>query len=166
MIVNRYECGWNPTCSSGDSAQYLLLIDDGGLPTFNIRDDGSNVFQSSGANSVADGTWHHVAGILNQDVDNLSLFVDGLLIDTSSTVGLTTITDSGSPLEIGRTFIQGWASPWRYFNGSIDEVRIYNRALSVSEVGQLASIPEPTSIALFVGMIMAVSGFYRTKKLN
>lgn len=38
---------------------------------------------------------------------------------------------------------------YRCFKGMMDDFRIYNRALSAEEIGQLYSIPEPTMLSLF-----------------
>ena len=80
----------------------------------------------SGHTLVADGEWHHVVGVY--DGSRLRLYVDGLM-DAEATVGSTVLAPS-SDLFIGRH----WSGPDFSFDGWIDEVRLYDRALSDVEV--------------------------------
>ena len=69
--------------------------------------------------------WSHVAA--TYDGSTIRVYRDGTEIATEPVIG--TITASSGPLQIGGT--QLW-SEW--FEGMIDEVRVYNRALSVAEI--------------------------------
>jgi PKD repeat protein len=75
--------------------------------------------------SLPVGTWTHLA--VTYDQAAVRLYVDGTL--TSSTPYSGAIPTSQNPLQIGGDSIYG-----QYFKGSIDEVRIYGRALSQSEI--------------------------------
>ena len=70
-------------------------------------------------------TWTHVAVTYNGAA--LVYYVNG--VQTRSTVVSGSIMTSGMPLRIGSNTIWG-----EYFQGQIDEVRVYNRALSQSEI--------------------------------
>ena len=92
---------------------------------------GNGSFQNAevfSASNVLDDNWHFVAGTL--DGSKLRIYVDGVLENE--------ITYSGSPAGNNREVNIGAA--WgggqfvRFFNGLIDEVEIYNRALSASEI--------------------------------
>ena len=85
---------------------------------------GNNVICPAPAN----GTWHHIVG--KQEGTTGSLYVDGVLCarGTQPAIG-----NGASSINIGR-FDSG--DHW-YFNGQIDEVRIYNRALSDKEISEL-----------------------------
>ena len=84
----------------------------------------------TGNTLVADGGWHHVAGVY--DGTDLLLFVDGVL-DAITAVGSIAI-DTTADLRIGENYALGNS----YFAGTLDEVRIYDRALSDAEVMQLS----------------------------
>jgi hypothetical protein len=131
-IVSRYACGWD--CSSGNSALYEFWLDSSGRASFEVRDTGGNDVATTGKSNLRDGAWHLVTGVLDRSGAQLSIYVDGALQNSANASALGDVNDSGSPLEIGRLFRQGWASPIAYFNGLIDEVQVYNRALSASEV--------------------------------
>lgn len=76
---------------------------------------------------ITDGEWHHLVGIF--DGTNLLLYRNGNLVDTSTTE-LGTIKTNDLPLRVGV------ASDTlnNYFKGDIDEIIIFNRALSQEEV--------------------------------
>jgi len=82
----------------------------------------------------SNGAWHHIVG--RQEGTAGSLFVDGVLC-ASGTV--SAIGDGPNAINIGR-FDSG--DHW-YFSGQIDEVRIYNRALSDTEISQLYTVGDP-----------------------
>jgi cytoskeletal protein CcmA (bactofilin family) len=78
----------------------------------------------SGAN-VNDGQWHHIAGVYDGSTIGSLLYVDG---NSVGNVGEPSgnISTSSWPIYIG----ENAEKTGRYFNGLIDDVRIYNTALS------------------------------------
>jgi Concanavalin A-like lectin/glucanases superfamily/Domain of unknown function (DUF1929)/Bacterial Ig domain len=79
----------------------------------------------TGTSAVALNTWTHVAVTYNGAT--LRMYVNGTLVRSTSVPGAAIAT--GGPLRIGGNSVWG-----EYFKGAIDEVRLYNRALSVSEI--------------------------------
>ncbi|MBL7813632.1 MAG: hypothetical protein JNL70_01415 [Saprospiraceae bacterium] len=76
--------------------------------------------------TVNDGNWHHVAAVRNGTT--VQLYIDGVL-NTTGTVTSGNISTGTAPVYIGvRT---GQSS---FFLGSMDEVRVWNRALSGCEI--------------------------------
>ena len=86
---------------------------------------------------VCDGQWHHVAAVLQANyVTNCSeikLYVDGQEEVVSSIAAYDIDTDDTVDVRIG-AYLYG---P-NYFDGLIDEVRIYDRGLSANELAGLA----------------------------
>jgi len=81
--------------------------------------------------SVAiDGNWHHVVGVFESETSR-KLYVDGVLAGTDTSSQAFPDIDR---FNIGRL---GRSSSISYFSGAIDDVRIYSRALSASEILQL-----------------------------
>ena len=72
-----------------------------------------------------DGQWHHVVGI--HEAPAIELYVDGVRVDVTN-VG-THIHDTTALLFFGRS--SSGAEP---YSGAIDEVAVYRRALTESEV--------------------------------
>ena len=95
----------------------------------------------SGLDRVATGTavvptnaWTHLA--YTYDGANMRMYVNGTLVRTVARTG--NITTSTSPLRIGGNSAWG-----EYFTGLIDDVRVYNRALSLAEVQADMNTPVP-----------------------
>lgn len=82
---------------------------------------------ATGATTLTTGSWQHIA--CTYDGKTLQGYVNGIL-DATSSISVA-INDSASAVEIGRNVSAN------YFNGAIDEVHIYNRALSAQEVRSL-----------------------------
>ena len=105
------------------------------------------------------GQWRHVVGTYDSagGTNNLKLYQDGLLVGQTSTTG--NIDTNNSPLVIGR---QGTSASGR-FDGIIDEVIIYNRAITAEEVlshyqGSVTPPPpEDTTPPSAVNDLMAVN---------
>jgi len=83
-----------------------------------------------GKTPIDDGKWHHLAGVY--DGSKLRLYIDGKL-DASRKARGSIVTNDYN-VYIGDSSQQ----PGRYFNGLIDDVRIYNYALTADEVAKLA----------------------------
>ena len=78
--------------------------------------------------SVTTGKWYYVAQTYDGSV--LKLYINGTL-DKSGTFNESIVT-TGAKLTIGRRECNKWG--YQPLNGLIDEVRIYNRALSAEEI--------------------------------
>jgi len=82
------------------------------------------------------GEWHHVAVVLGPSGG--TLYVDGLRVGSNESITLRPADLGNTPNNfIGRSQVA--ADP--YLNGSIDEFRVYNRALSPGEVQALYTKP-------------------------
>ena len=86
--------------------------------------------------------WHHMAVVQDGPNSTRNLYVDGVSVASGSAIA----ADGTGPLWIG-----GAAGVTEFFNGWIDDVRIYNRALSDSEVSALANVAFAPTISLSRG---------------
>jgi hypothetical protein len=84
------------------------------------------------------GVWHHLAG--TYDGSQIKLYVDGVLRDTKPYKGA--IATNAAIVSIGSD-----SGTRRYCDGRIDDVRIYNRALSMADIMKLAN-PERASMPI------------------
>lgn len=75
--------------------------------------------------------WHHVAGVYNQPSSSMFMYIDGSEVEEISGINGNMNTTS-DPLFIGTKF--DFAPPQDFFNGVIDEVRIWNVARSQSNI--------------------------------
>ena len=92
-------------------------------------------------NPINDGTWHNVAMTRDATTGVVQLYIDGVLNGSSTLdTGFKTaqfyligaLTDRNS---------SGNVTGANYFNGQLDDVRIYNRVLSAAEIAQIGAPP-------------------------
>jgi hypothetical protein len=122
--------------NSGDNAfQYRLSVSESGVNTaVNNWENAVTIFDTLKFN-----TWYMVASTLKNDT--VKAYINGLRIGEGNLTG--PINPDSKPLEIGRD-VPGASE---FFNGKIDDIRIYNRALSDAEIyvlfeGSLGFSPE------------------------
>jgi hypothetical protein len=80
---------------------------------------------------IPTGEWVHLAGVYDNDAGETRVYMNGQEVLTG---------DASSALEISgsSSVIANHANNIRLFDGMIDEVRFYGRALSADEISQLA----------------------------
>lgn len=81
----------------------------------------------TGSKIVSDGYWHHVAAVRTQSTGDMKLYIDGVL--NGNATGSTEQLTAPSNLAIGK--IQ---TDINYFIGMLDEIRIWDKPLSESEI--------------------------------
>jgi Concanavalin A-like lectin/glucanases superfamily/Secretion system C-terminal sorting domain len=117
--------------------------------------DGSGATVAYSTKDVTDGAWHHLVGIINMTDKKMNVYLDGIL---DGTINVTkTPISSTSPLQIGR-FSE---SEPEYFEGDIDDIRIYNRAINNAEVKELYEFLNDGLVAYY-----PFNGDYKDKSEN
>jgi len=127
---------------SGGPAEHRRIISrrsGGGCEVYFLRYRNNNVAQLAitedctqnsvdGTTNLSDNTWHHVVGIRRGNF--LEIYVDGVLENDQSGVQTGSINPAAP-------FFIGTEGAVEFWNGLIDEVRIYDRALSSDEIKRL-----------------------------
>jgi len=90
--------------------------------------------EAKGTAALPLNAWSHIA--MTYDGTALRVYVNGVLVKTSNFTG--NIVTSNLPLRIGGNAIWG-----EFFAGRIDDVRVYNRALSATEITAGMNAPVP-----------------------
>jgi len=136
---------------AGFQFAHLQLFSAGNIVTY--TDSGALAFDILSQNPTDD--WRHIA--LVAESGNSKLYVNG--IEVSSNSGVFTSINAAPSIRIGSGHAGG-----RFFNGLIDDVAIYDHALSSSDINRHLSattVPAPPAIWLFtVGLI----GLVRKRK--
>jgi hypothetical protein len=83
------------------------------------------------------GQWYHVAYAIDHVRGTAELYLNGLPARTIAITGVPLFMKAGQELRIGTS------NSTEYMRGAIDDVRIYNRALSPGEVAGLAGRTAP-----------------------
>lgn len=127
------DCVGNSACQT-TKTNVPFALSTIGKGQFLIKKDGVDHVVNSSVN-INDNLWHHVVATYSKSGSGeMKIYVDGNLTGTATgyTGGMPTNND---PLFIGRSYDP--AQTTNYFKGNIQDLKIYNRALSLSEVGQL-----------------------------
>jgi len=111
---------------------YILLVHADGSITFAIGDDVGRDRLDTPAGVISTGTWYHIVG--TWDGANLKVYVDGSLVKTAP--------QTRNSVQNYNTYIGSnvFGVDLRWMDGIIDEVRIYNRALSQAEIKRLMNL--------------------------
>jgi len=130
------------TAGAGNVDPYSLYYRDA-LLKFTVEDTSGTETHTNKNVAVADrpypagGTWHHLVAVYDSRLPKTWLYVDGEEV----------ATNTGVPSELGTNtdilHIGDHPNSWRTFLGEIDEVAIYNRALTIGEVKQQYRMGKP-----------------------
>jgi len=112
----------------GDNSSYSIVRNPNGFLIFGIKNGtASKSFVSN--ISINDSQWHHVIFIVNKLNNKFNAYIDNTLVGSTSIAGFGGIVGASEDLYIGRNVAAD--KPW---NGTIDEVRIWNIPLSSTQV--------------------------------
>jgi concanavalin A-like lectin/glucanase superfamily protein/parallel beta helix pectate lyase-like protein/FG-GAP repeat protein len=119
-----------------DGARWLLKTDATGALRVSVGDG-----YIKGSKTINDGVWHHVAAVFAEDaspyVTDIKLYVDGDIETITYDQRLITQGNENADVLIG-AFYGG-----SYFEGLIDDVRVYSSALSGDDIQLLFERTEP-----------------------
>jgi hypothetical protein len=122
------QSGWI-TILSKSNESYALQLQNGNMPRFTIYDGGWRSVNAD--NTIQQNTWYHFAATF--DGENVRIYVDGNLQNDQNTAGQ--IRSSNLPLYLAHN--SGAASEDRYFDGMMDEFKIFDKALTSEQVSTL-----------------------------
>ena len=143
------------TANPGDDGQIIAKSDnnngwqlksspDTGPHTFGIAiSNGSSHIQRYSAAARSLNVWYHVAGVYNATARTLDIYVNGVL-NNGKLSGTVPASQSNANVNVNI----GRRTGGYYFRGTIDEVHIFNRALSQVEIqADMNAISLPPTIA-------------------
>ncbi|MDD3927789.1 MAG: LamG domain-containing protein, partial [bacterium] len=112
---------------------WTLKLDSGCVRWINWDSNGNikDVYSNSGEQS--NDTWFHVVAIRDGSGSLQKLYINGVLQANTNTWSGTIRSSIDTPVRIG-------GLPGYYFQGTIDEVKIYNRVLSDAEINENYSL--------------------------
>ncbi|MCU7863397.1 MAG: DUF4347 domain-containing protein, partial [Candidatus Thiodiazotropha sp. (ex Lucinoma borealis)] len=131
--------------SSGSASHVTLGVESGYL-FFDVMENGTGLLISAESTAtVNDGAWHHVA--VTVDSGGNTLYIDGTAASVTHSAGTGSSTEffddvtSLDAMRIGMGWISSFGPPnpiWA-FDGLIDDARVYDRALSGTDIAELAA---------------------------
>lgn len=145
--------GYSPTNGLGAGADLRLGHDSDGFLRFEV----SSGFALYNGATVDNGSWNKVAVVIdaNDTTDDVQFYLNGSLFNPTSSNGR--LIDTAGTETQGAQFdsvLIGNGNPLsatQAWDGLIDEVRVYDSALSLTELNALSAIPEPSTL-LFSGL--------------
>lgn len=164
---NSAMVAWGDSQSNG-TKWHVRINNNGGNGTLGgIRTEIQGSFEIDGPD-LTDGLWHHIVSVYDSGgafgSGQVRHYIDGTLFSdgqtgtggdgvTVNTTTSPTISGNIYPVMLGGRHQGSLAS----FDGLIDEVRIYDHALSIGEV-QALHVPEPSTSILGVLSLAALCG--------
>jgi hypothetical protein len=121
--------GWQTVLlkeGAGNMAYELYSNNDVSRPGVYFTGANGAIRAATGTAKLAANSWTHIA--TTYDGTNMRVYVNGVLVRTVARSGSMIAT--AGPLHIGGNEVWGG----EFYSGLIDEVRIYNRALSLEEI--------------------------------
>ena len=136
--ADQFDTEWQTMFSRGDWSWRLSRNASTDAACFHLSGftGEENIYGSWGAINVNDGQWHYIVGVWDGSGNATKMWIDGIRDDAMDDILTGSISTSGDdPVTIGAQITEGQLR--RKWKGSIDEVRLYNRALSDSDVEEL-----------------------------
>jgi len=119
--------------SASDESYSLQFASDGRSLAMAVTDGYGTMRYATSSSQLNVGQWYHVAG--TWDGSKIYVYINGVQLGSANTYGATARTNN-SALVIGA---QATSSTKYPFDGEIDDVIIYNTALTSAQILQLAS---------------------------
>ncbi|MEY5049756.1 MAG: hypothetical protein RLZZ175_3115 [Bacteroidota bacterium] len=122
--------------NTSNGEQYLIGMDSTGISNFEIKRN-SNCVAGSGwqrcilnKNSIKYNNWQHI--VVNYDGTNMNYYINNQLINSFKPIGGNIDSCINGSLNFGRYWSSNIGD--NFYNGSLDDIRIYNRALNQTEI--------------------------------
>jgi len=128
----RYGAGMMGIRGGGQGDTMYLLELSNGQVECRMFINGNMYQYVAPSGTIQPGVWQHFAWVWGNN--QVKLYVDGNLLGTANTNG--TFSASNKPFTIGKTLLSGYNF---VFNGKIDEVTLWKKALSQSEIQNMIS---------------------------
>ncbi len=114
------------------------------------------------APELVTGRWYHLAATWDgADRTTMRLYMNGVSVGTRTDLGNINSSGIADPGAGSRLYVGAWNDPARYFNGSIDEVRVWSLMRTQNEVraGAYDTIPRNTAGLLsYMRMDQGIAG--------
>ncbi|MCA0131462.1 LamG-like jellyroll fold domain-containing protein [Winogradskyella alexanderae] len=122
----------------GEDTGCKLWLQSGNVPSFTISTVGNSPATIS-TSAINFDEWHHISGTYTSATGKLNLYIDGELVNSGSVGGSGAVIQSSGTangnFEVGRT--SAVIANRQYFKGDIDEVRVFDKALTDSQIQQM-----------------------------
>jgi len=142
-------CGWIKSTAIGyqmivtklgtatSTWEWQIFLDGNNQLTFQMLETDGTYIGRKDSSAISTNTWHHVCGVYDgsESSEGIDLYIDASVTDdiTGDSGGYAGMSNTNTNVYIGS---RGHSSSFP-FTGSLDEVAIFNRVLSASEISDL-----------------------------
>jgi hypothetical protein len=132
--VSKGNFSWTPG--------YILQLYSQGQPAISISDQSKvAIYAAAKGAAVNDGKWHHIAGVVDRENNEVRIYIDGQPQEIELPLGqaVANVKDIGDiTCDNNLAFGSDDRQPQELVEGLYDELRIWNRALTDAEIQQAA----------------------------
>jgi len=147
-----YADGWGNQSEGWSREEIIIQSDTNGMITLRGDDrdewgagrailhwrDSNDDYYAYETRPLRDKTWYHVAGVYDEDTTDFTLYLNGEE-QTSFPSGSSDPSNSQSVVTGTSDWLIGRSSGGNHWDGKLDEVRVYNRTLSQTEIQDITS---------------------------
>ncbi len=126
---------WKGANTSPDAGYNLFYEADLDKVTCGVSDTGTRVITVSNT-TISDDVLVHVVTVTNRDNDTCNIYLNGVLDKSGDISAVTGSVDNTNAFRVGANAFTGSGE----FTGDIDDVRIYNRALTAADITELYNL--------------------------
>jgi len=144
VIYSSYDYQTGPSkgtyirVSSGGIVQ--LTVHDGDCGTMYPADPNcTGVTQLVSPSAIPTNTWTHIVGVIGGSGNPMTIYINGVNVVSTPTMRSVGYWSGKQPLIGAQSYVVNGTSygPETFFNGSIDQIRIFSSALNAAQVTQL-----------------------------
>ncbi|MBK9228941.1 MAG: laminin G domain-containing protein [Ignavibacteria bacterium] len=128
----------------GASLRYALRIIPGGRITVSTN----GIVRLTSTGTVAANSWRHVCATYNSATDSFAIYINGVL-------NVRALVVSAAPASNTDSLFIGVSGTSASFAGLMDDVRIWNKALTTTEVATYFRTSLATSGAVYSGLVLS-----------
>ena len=138
-LTNYFPIYFESNNTSGYTRLMLNIGTNGALNLAGRDTDGTPAYityATSATGLIATNKWYHVAGVYNADTDTHRVYINGIDVTSSGNVTAASFPNTAPADDI----YLGFATGGNYASGTLDEIRLTKRALSIEEIKADASL--------------------------
>ncbi|MBT8325157.1 MAG: LamG domain-containing protein, partial [Winogradskyella sp.] len=139
MAWVKYDATGTTMTIAGEDRACRIELYNGNKPRATFRTQGFVQINVTAPSTIPANEWHHIATTYTNSTGDINLFVDGELVRTASSSAtatpLTVTSESNGNFEVGRRSSN--ITNQEYFKGDIDEVRLFDKVLTESQIQKI-----------------------------
>lgn len=141
--------------TSGWDARWRFYVDASGRVGLHWSNATVNDREAYCVTALSTGAWHHVAAVMRRGATNVcEIYVDGASVPVAGrTSPISGVFDNSMPIMLGQDTVYNMP-----LDGVLDDVRLYSRALTQTEIRALIGTQAPAIAAFWPSSVTLLEG--------